>query len=117
MAHGMAADGQPWRVGIADPSHKGRHVRTLTLSSQGGAVATSGISEFRFDSSGRSNHLLLPQTGASSTFASVSVQAPSGLDADALATACDVMAQGAALHSVDSLGRGLPVCCLHATGA
>lgn len=106
VAHGMAADGQPWRVGIADPSRKGQHVRTLTLALQGGAVATSGISEFRFDSRGRSNHLLLPQTGASSTFASVTVQAPSGLEADALATACAVMAPGDALRLVGSLGKG-----------
>ena len=106
VAHGTGADGQPWRVGIADPTRKGRHVRVLTLAPQGGAVATSGISEFRFDSTGRSNHLLLPQTGASSSFASVTVQAPTGLAADALATACAVMAPGDALRLVGGLGEG-----------
>lgn len=106
VAHGTAADGQPWRVGIADPGRKGRHVRTLSLARQGGAVATSGISEFRFDSRGRCNHLLLPQTGASSTFASVTVAAPTGLEADALATACAVMAPGDALRLVRDLGEG-----------
>ncbi len=104
-AHGTATDEQPWRVGIADPTRRGRHVRTLTIGAEGGAVATSGISEVRFDRSGRSNHLLLPQTGASSSFASVTVQTPTGLEADALATACAVMAPGDALRLIGGLGK------------
>ena len=106
VAHGSPAQDKPWRVGIADPIHKGRHVRTLALAPQGGAVATSGFSEFRFDQAGHSNHLLLPQTGASSSWASVTVAAPTGLEADALATACAVMPAGAALQLVAGMGQG-----------
>lgn len=105
-APGLTGEGQPWRVGIADPLRRGRHVRTLSIATTGGAVATSGISEFRFDRTGRSNHLLLPTTGASSTFASVTVEAPTGLEADALATACAVMAPGDALRFIGRMGKG-----------
>jgi FAD:protein FMN transferase len=82
----VAGEGK-WRVAI---EHAGRLVRTVTLSRQ--AVSTSGDAEQFVQIEGvRYSHIVDPRTGLGLTGApSVSVIAPSGMEADALATAVSV---------------------------
>lgn len=98
------SDGQarPWRVAIEDPDKKGHYPAVLSLRS--GAVATSGGYEVFFDSSRKSTHLVDPRNGNSPTYIkSVSVQAPTVMQADALATALSVMSPRQALALTASL--------------
>jgi thiamine biosynthesis lipoprotein len=69
----------PWRVGIADPFTPGAVLGGFGCRDAG--VATSGSAE-------RGQHITDPMTGkAADTFSSVSVVAPSLVEADVLATA------------------------------
>lgn len=88
VALGRSQDGDPWRVGVADPLRPGELLTTLDL--EDGAVATSGDSEQHFDVDGRRyHHLLDPSTGAprATTSHSLSVTAATCALADASATA------------------------------
>ncbi len=94
-ALGGHPSGRTWRIGIADPATQvgasGTPLHTLALDNN--ALATSGGYGTRFEPTGRFNHLFDPATGASANrLASVSVRAPSAMQADALATALAVMA-------------------------
>ncbi len=80
---GAAADGRPWRIGLADPRRSGRLLGTIALD--GLAVATSGTAE-------RGEHVLDPHTGCPPEgLASVTVVGPRLGRADALATAAFAM--------------------------
>lgn len=99
-----AADGvlRPWRVAIEDPGKQGRHPAVLSLTN--GAVATSGGYEIFFNPSKKSHHLIHPSTGTSPQYIrSVSVTAPTVMQADGLATALSLMAPREALQLVNSL--------------
>lgn len=101
--HG-AADGQlhPWRVAIEDPDKLGNHPAVLSLTS--GAVATSGGYEVFFNPSKTAHHLVNPYTGISPQYIrSVSVTAPTVMQADGLATALSLMSPREALHLVNSM--------------
>ena len=70
---------EPWRVGIADPLHRGR--LALVVEAADSAVATSGIAE-------RGAHIIDPHLGRpASGLASLTVVGPSLALADAYATA------------------------------
>ena len=89
-ALGTHPSGQAWRVGLADPWVPDRIARTLEVADR--AVATSAVSGFQFDTSGRFHHLLDPVTGISAArYASVSVVARDATTADALSTALTLM--------------------------
>lgn len=110
---GHKAPGQPWRVAVKHPSNTKGHnesrvATTLNLTS---AIATSGSYEVFYDASREHHHLIDPIAKASPRHTvSVSVTAPSALEADALATALSVMDEGDALRLMRSLpGRE---CCL-----
>lgn len=107
--------GDPWRVAVEDPQKKGCFPQILALPATGCAVATSGVYEMRYDVEGRHVHLLDPSTGQGSPLAGVTVCAPDGLMADALATALSVMPPREALILVDSL-PGCSCCLLHKDG-
>jgi FAD:protein FMN transferase len=78
---GGLGDGQPFRIGIADPFSPRRLAEVIYLT---GAIATSGTYE-------RGNHLIDPHTGRpTARAASVSVTGPDLGLADALATAVAV---------------------------
>ena len=78
---GGLGDGQPFRIGIADPFSPGRLAEVVYLT---GAIATSGTYE-------RGNHLIDPHTGRPiARAASASVTGPDLGLADALATAVAV---------------------------
>ncbi|MHC4958913.1 MAG: FAD:protein FMN transferase [Planctomycetota bacterium] len=88
VALGRSADGDPWRIGIADPDAPDRWQRTIEL--EDAAVATSGDYQRFFTHGGRRyHHLLDPATAAPCETAtrSVTVAADNCLTADAAATA------------------------------
>ncbi len=83
---GGHADGQPWSVGIKNPTAPGTIGKTLSLKNR--AVATSGGYGLTFDAAGRHTHVFDPRSGLSPLrYASVSVFAPRATLADALSTA------------------------------
>lgn len=87
-AVGESAEGDPWEVGVRDPSRPDGIAATLEVVDR--AVATSGDYERYFEHGGRRyHHLLDPRTGAprSSPFHSVTVVADDVLSADAAGTA------------------------------
>lgn len=77
---------QEWTVGIRHPRDKAGLLTIARLN--GRSLATSGDYETRFGKDYRSHHLLDPRTGQSpGELASVSVVAPTAMEADALSTA------------------------------
>ncbi len=79
-------------VGIADPDNSQKHMATIEIDSQ--CVSTSGDYERFFESDGKKyHHILDPETGypAVTDLRSVTVICDSGLDADALSTACFIL--------------------------
>ena len=82
---GGMRNGEPWRIGIVDPSDPTMLVGTVDLVD--GAVATSGTAE-------RGSHLWDPRTGEpAGHFLSVTVTGPSLAWADAYATTVFVMGE------------------------
>jgi FAD:protein FMN transferase len=85
----------PWRVGIADPFHRGRIA--LVVEATDSAVATSGIAE-------RGAHIIDPHLGRpASGLASLTVVGPSLALADAYATAAFAMGPAGARDWTESL--------------
>jgi FAD:protein FMN transferase len=90
-----ASGEEPWRVGIADPFHRGR--LALVVEATDSAVATSGIAE-------RGAHIIDPHLGRpASGLASLTVVGPSLALADAYATAAFAMGQARARDWTESL--------------
>ena len=86
---------EPWRVGIADPFHRGR--LALVVEAADGAVATSGIAE-------RGPHIIDPHLGhPAAGLASLTVVGPSLALADAYATAAFAMGPTRARDWTESL--------------
>ena len=102
-AWGRQPDGQPWRVGIADPRDPSRIL--LWLPVENAAVATSGNYEQYFEIEGvRYSHNIDPRTGIPVRgIKSATVISPSAELSDALATAVTVMGVTAGLHLIDQL--------------
>jgi thiamine biosynthesis lipoprotein len=92
---GLALAPEPWRVGIADPLHRGR--LALVVEAADSAVATSGIAE-------RGAHIIDPHLGRpASGLASLTVVGPSLALADAYATAAFAMGPTRARDWTESL--------------
>uniref|UniRef100_UPI002FE344A3 FAD:protein FMN transferase n=1 Tax=Sinorhizobium chiapasense TaxID=501572 RepID=UPI002FE344A3 len=90
-AIGSRADGQPWRIGLAEFGDANDVDATLDITDR--AVATSSGRGFQFDAEGRFSHILDPRSGATAKrYARVSVVAPEASTADALSTAFSLMA-------------------------
>lgn len=101
-AQGSKGPGQPWTVAIEDPAKGGRYPAAVSLRSS--AVATSGSYEAYFDRKRVHHHIVTPTTaGSPQTSVSVSVLAPSAMEADALATAVMVMGPKSGIAFIDSL--------------
>jgi thiamine biosynthesis lipoprotein len=85
---GTRPDGEPWRVGVADPRDRSSVVATLV--GNGIAIATSGTAE-------RGSHIIDPHTGqpATGTLLSLTVSGNSVLECDIYATAGFAMGAGA----------------------
>jgi thiamine biosynthesis lipoprotein len=87
---GTSPDGRPWVVAIADPDEPTQIAAELKLVDR--AVASSGAYGFRFDPTGRFNHLFNPATGACAClYRSVTTVADRATAADALSTAFSLM--------------------------
>lgn len=91
-AHGSKPDGSSWRVGIEMPDAPDRYFCTLALKDM--AIATSGDYRRRFtEGEGRYSHHIDARSGrpVPHAVASVSVLAPSALQADPLGTAMTLL--------------------------
>lgn len=87
---GRGANGAPWSVGIQDPNDLNGLLGMIRLG-QGG-VATSGDYVQTLTSDRRYHHIIDPRTGKSPReLSSVSVVAPTAVDADALSTSAMVL--------------------------
>jgi len=109
VARGRDASDRAWSVAIADPRRRDRPVITLRLGDV--SASTSGDSErSRVVGTRRIGHLLDPRTGEpAEDFGSVTVVAPSALDADILSTAFFVLGPEKGLALSDRLRReGVP---------
>ena len=104
-ARGRDGSGRDWSISIADPRRRGRPVLALRLANV--SASTSGDSErSRVVDGRRIGHLLDPRTGEpAEDFGSVTVIAPSALDADILSTAFFVLGPDAGLALSETLRR------------
>ncbi len=108
---GDRPDGQPWRIGIADPKAPERTGEILEVIDK--ALATSGGYGFCFDPEGRFNHLFDPNSGGcAARYRSVTAVMPTATAADALSTAFSLMPEAAISKVVASVGGEV-----HATAA
>lgn len=102
---------RPWQLGVPDP--RTPHRMAAALRGDGRCVATSGDYEATFSNDHVHHHIFDPASGDSPLeLASVTVLAPSGIEADGLSTACMVLgsrgahALAARLPGVDLLTIG-----------
>jgi len=90
LVYGGKGEDKPWKIGIQDPWKRKGHVDVVTLNN--GAIATSGNYEVFFDREKLFHHLIRPNSGSPAPeTASVTIQAASCMEADAIATSVYVM--------------------------
>lgn len=103
-ALGERADGQAWRVGIADPGARTRIAGYVSCVDR--AVATSGGYGTILDRAGRVNHLIDPRDGTTAALdRSVTVVAGEACHADAWSTACALMNEIEICTTASRMGR------------
>ncbi len=113
-ALGQRDDGQPWMLGVRDPRDAQALVQSIAVD--GRCMATSGDYETHFSDDFSRHHIVDPATGESPPeLASVTVLAPSGLQADGLSTAMMVMGSARALQLAAAL-PGVDVLCIAKDG-
>ena len=102
---GRPAKKPSWVIGLQNPDVEGDILLTLGLVNM--SVATSGdYRRFVVIDGEKFGHIMNPVSGSSARdFASVSVLAPSALDADALATTVSVIGAEKGLDLIESLSR------------
>lgn len=111
---GHRDDGQPWTLAIRDPRNP-QGIAHL-LRADGRCLATSGDYETHFSADFSRHHIVNPHTGVSpQELASVSVLAPTGMQADALSTACMVLGMNESLRLVERLPQ-VDVLCIAKSG-
>ena len=87
---GEREDRKPWTVAIQDPKKQGHYPDIIQMCN--GAVATSGDYEVYYDREKMFFHIVNPRTGMSPhDDSSVSITAPTTMEADALSTSVFVM--------------------------
>lgn len=107
---GRRDDGQPWTLAVRDP--RDENALAHVLQADGRALATSGDYETAFSADFSRHHIFDPKTGQSpQELASVSVLAPTGMQADALSTACMVLGAEASLQLAARV-PGVDVLCI-----
>jgi thiamine biosynthesis lipoprotein len=100
---GDKTPGRPWIAGIRHPRSRDAHLALADLA--GRCLATSGDYATRFSDDYCNHHIFDPATGRSpTTFSSVSVAAPTAVEADALSTAVFVLGVERGLALVRSTG-------------
>ncbi len=111
---GRRDDGQPWTLAVRDP--RDPHVAAHVLGADGRCLATSGDYATTFSADFSQHHIVDPATGASpQELASVSVLAPTGMQADALSTACMVLGMEKSLQLAARLPQ-VDVLCIAKSG-
>ncbi len=111
---GKRDDGQAWTLAVRDPRDEGRLAHLLPAD--GRALATSGDYATAFGADFSRHHIFDPKTGQSpQELASVSVLAPTGMQADALSTAFMVLGAQASLRLAARL-PGVDLLCLGKRG-
>lgn len=101
-ASGRNAGGRPWNIGVQHPGEKNSLIASVSVSS--GGLATSGSYENSYNARQTRHHLVSHLTGKSADTASVTVRAPSAMQADATATALALMPPAEALRLAKNLG-------------
>jgi thiamine biosynthesis lipoprotein len=98
---GIAAKGRAWTVAIQDPNKSKDFPDVITMKD--GAIATSGNYEVYYDREKVFHHIIDGKSGHSPQLStSVTVIAPSVMDADALATSVFVMEPVAGVQFINS---------------
>ena len=98
---GIREDGDAWRVAVQDPGKTGDFPDVIPLD---GAVATSGSYEVFFDPGQTHHHIVDSKAGSSPVVTrSVSVVAPTAMEADALATTVFLMEPDRGSAFIDSI--------------
>jgi thiamine biosynthesis lipoprotein len=99
---GIRQDKKPWTVAIQDPQKKREYPDIIHMGDA--AIATSGNYEVYFDREKMFHHIVNPQTGLSPQASiSVSVMAPTTMEADALSTSVFVMDPAHGVRFINSL--------------
>jgi len=92
----------PWRIAIEDPLKKHKYPDIIGITNS--SIATSGNYEVFFDDQKILHHIVNPKTGLSPLInASVSVQASTAMEADALSTTLFTLDPAAGIHLIQSL--------------
>lgn len=87
---GSKPNGDPWKVGVQHPRQRDAFAALAALS--GRSLSTSGDYETAFSEDFSKNHIFDPRTGQSpNELASVSIAAPTAMQADLLSTAAMVL--------------------------
>jgi thiamine biosynthesis lipoprotein len=100
---GPRIDGGPWKIGIADPFHKGEEVEVLHLNACG--VATSGKDRRHWMRDGTlQHHIIDPLTGqpVETDLMTVTVIAPNVMEAEAAAKASFILGSQAGLEWIEA---------------
>ncbi|MGB3212335.1 MAG: FAD:protein FMN transferase [Desulforhopalus sp.] len=98
---GLAAKGKAWTVAVQDPAKSKEYPDIITM--QDGAIATSGNYEIYYDNEKLFHHIVNSRTGHSPQLSSsVTVVAPTVMDADALATSVFVMEPVAGIQFINN---------------
>ncbi len=101
-AIGGKEDSKPWKIAIEDPL-KGKNYPSV-VSIKNGSIATSGNYEVFFDKKKVLHHIINPKTGLSPLInASVSIQAPTTMEADALSTAVFLLDPNSGIKLINSI--------------
>ena len=106
MTYGEKPEGGGWRVAVMDPFDTSAYVGILTLDG-GWCVSTSGDYQRFVEAEGvRYHHSYDPSSGypAQSGVAGVTILSHSGLESDALSTACFILGVEAGLELAERYG-------------
>lgn len=99
---GRKPNGDDWTAGVQHPRERDAFVSLVGL--QGRSLATSGDYETTFSADFSKHHIFDPRTGESPIeLASVSIVAPTAMQADALSTAAMVLGSDRTLALIESL--------------
>jgi thiamine biosynthesis lipoprotein len=99
---GDKGNNRPWKIAIEDPLKKKNYPDVVAITNR--SIATSGNYEVFFDQDKIFHHIVNPKTGLSPLInVSVSVQAPTAMEADALSTTLFILDPARGTRLVDSL--------------